>query len=108
MWVDANIHATEVAGTTVALNIAHTLLTGYGTDAQITRLLDNITYCTGSYETMEDADALVVATEWDAFRALDLGRVKSLLRTPVLVDLRNIYPREQAEAAGFAYHGVGR
>ena len=75
---------------------------------QATKVLDNITYCTGSYETMEGADALVVATEWDAFRALDLGRVKSLLRTPVLVDLRNIYPREQAEAAGFFYHGVGR
>lgn len=75
---------------------------------QATKVLDNITYCAGSYETMAGADALVVATEWDAFRALDLDRVKSLLRTPVLVDLRNIYPREQAEAAGFSYHGVGR
>lgn len=75
---------------------------------QATKVLDNITYCPGSYDTMEGADALVVATEWDVFRALDLGRVKSLLRTPVLVDLRNIYPRDQAEAAGFSYHAVGR
>ena len=44
VWIDANIHATEVAGTTVALHIAHTLLTCYGTDTQATRLLDNVTY----------------------------------------------------------------
>jgi UDPglucose 6-dehydrogenase len=57
---------------------------------------------------MEGADCLVIVTEWDAFRALDLGRVKSLLSSPVLVDLRNIYPRAMIEEAGFAYHGVGR
>ena len=57
---------------------------------------------------MKGADALVIVTEWDAFRALDLDRVKSLLATPVLVDLRNIYVREQVEALGFRYSGVGR
>jgi UDPglucose 6-dehydrogenase len=57
---------------------------------------------------MEGADGLAIVTEWDAFRALDLGRVKSLLGQPVLVDLRNIYPRADVENAGLSYHGVGR
>lgn len=70
--------------------------------------LPDITYCAGAYEAMEGADALVIVTEWDAFRALDLERAKSLLKAPILVDLRNIYPRDAAEAAGFAYTAVGR
>lgn len=70
--------------------------------------LPDITYCTGAYEAMNDADALVIVTEWDAFRALDLPRVKSLLRAPILVDLRNIYPRDMVEAEGFTYTAVGR
>ncbi|MGE4411202.1 MAG: UDP-glucose/GDP-mannose dehydrogenase family protein [Sphingobium sp.] len=71
-------------------------------------VLDNVTYCTNPYEAMEGADALAIVTEWDAFRALDLNRAKSLLTAPVLVDLRNIYPRETAEKAGFQYGAVGR
>ncbi|TNE42892.1 MAG: UDP-glucose/GDP-mannose dehydrogenase family protein [Sphingomonadales bacterium] len=71
-------------------------------------VLDNVTYCTGPYEAMDGADALAIVTEWDAFRALDLNRAKSLLTAPVLVDLRNIYPRETAEKAGFQYGAVGR
>jgi UDPglucose 6-dehydrogenase len=75
---------------------------------QAKKVLPDITYCSGAYDAMEGADCLVIVTEWDAFRALDLGRVKSLLSSPVLVDLRNIYPRAMIEEAGFAYHGVGR
>lgn len=75
---------------------------------QAKAVLDNVTYCTGAYATMEGADALVIVTEWDAFRALDLDRVKGLLSAPVLVDLRNIYPRAMIEQAGFTYHAVGR
>ncbi|MBB4640207.1 UDP-glucose dehydrogenase family protein [Rhizorhapis suberifaciens] len=71
-------------------------------------VLENVTYCNGPYEAMEGADGLAIATEWDAFRALDLTRVKSLLGQPVLVDLRNIYPRADVEKAGLTYHGVGR
>jgi len=70
--------------------------------------LPDITYCASAYEAMDGADALVIVTEWDAFRALDLGRAKALLKAPVLVDLRNIYPRDMVEAAGFAYTAVGR
>ncbi|MEG8029385.1 UDP-glucose/GDP-mannose dehydrogenase family protein [Sphingomonas aerolata] len=75
---------------------------------QAKKVIDNITYCSGPYEAMQGADVLVVVTEWDVFRALDFKRVKSLLRTPVLVDLRNIYSRDNAEAAGLEYHAVGR
>ncbi len=71
-------------------------------------VLDNVAYCANSYETMDGADALVIVTEWDAFRALDLDRVKGLLKKPILVDLRNVYPREMAEKAGFRYSAVGR
>jgi UDPglucose 6-dehydrogenase len=75
---------------------------------QAQKVLDKVTYCTGPYDAMEGADGLVICTEWDAFRALDLNRAKSLLSRPVLVDLRNIYPRDAVEKAGFEYTAVGR
>ncbi|SDA22675.1 UDP-glucose dehydrogenase [Sphingomonas sp. NFR15] len=75
---------------------------------QAKRVLSDVEYCGNAYQTMEGSDALVIVTEWDAFRALDLERVKSLLARPILVDLRNIYPRDMVEAAGFTYTGVGR
>ncbi len=71
-------------------------------------VLDQVTYCGNAYEAMEGADALVIVTEWDAFRALDLDRVKGLLSQPILVDLRNIYPRDLIEDAGFTYTAIGR
>lgn len=75
---------------------------------QARKVLDNVEYCKGSYEAMEGADGLVIVTEWDAFRALDLAKVKSLLSQPIMVDLRNIYPRDMIEDAGFEYIAVGR
>ncbi len=75
---------------------------------QAKTLLDNVTYCENAYDAMTGADGVVIVTEWDAFRALDLARVKQLLGQPVLVDLRNIYPRADVEKAGLAYHAVGR
>jgi UDPglucose 6-dehydrogenase len=72
------------------------------------KLLPAIEFCAGPYEAMQGADALVIVTEWNAFRGLDLARVKSLLKAPVVVDLRNVYnPREMA-AAGFRYSSIGR
>ncbi|WOK37468.1 UDP-glucose/GDP-mannose dehydrogenase family protein [Sphingomonas sp. C3-2] len=68
----------------------------------------DVNWCDGAYEAVEGADALVIVTEWDAYRALDLGRVKDLMKAPVMIDLRNIYPRADAEGAGFAYSAVGR
>ena len=72
------------------------------------RLLPPITYCESPYETMQGADAVVIITEWNQFRALDFARMKSLMRTPVLVDLRNIYSRSEPETAGIRYFCIGR
>jgi UDPglucose 6-dehydrogenase len=71
-------------------------------------LLPGVTFVSGPYAAAEGADALAIVTEWDEFRALDLKRIAGLLRQPVLVDLRNIYPPEEAERAGLVYVGVGR
>ncbi len=71
-------------------------------------VLADVEYCAGPYEAINGADGLAIVTEWDEFRALDLKRIKSLLRTPTLVDLRNIYPRADAESVGLDYTGVGR
>ena len=57
---------------------------------------------------MDGADAVAIVTEWNAFRALDFARMRTLLRTPVLVDLRNIYNPAEAAAAGFDYYSIGR
>ena len=71
-------------------------------------LLPNITYCDNSYDCIEGADALVIITEWDQFRALDMDRVKDLLAAPVLIDLRNIYHPQRMKGRGFTYISVGR
>ncbi|MDN3646127.1 UDP-glucose/GDP-mannose dehydrogenase family protein [Pontixanthobacter aestiaquae] len=60
------------------------------------------------YAAIEGADAIAIVTEWDAFRALDLGRVKELANAPVLIDLRNIYQPDDVRAAGFEYSSIGR
>jgi UDPglucose 6-dehydrogenase len=60
------------------------------------------------YDALEGADALVIVTEWNQFRNLDLDRVKSLLKSPLFFDLRNIYSPQDVEAKGFKYFGVGR
>ncbi len=70
--------------------------------------LPDITYCESTYDCIDGADALVIITEWDQFRALDFERVKSLMRKPVLVDLRNIYNPAHMAAHGFQYISVGR
>ena len=71
-------------------------------------MLSGITWCENAYETMEDADALVIITEWNEFRALDLGRARSLMRRPLLIDLRNIYNSAEMARAGFKYVSIGR
>jgi len=72
------------------------------------KMMDNVNFCANAYETMEGADAIVLVTEWNEFRALDLPRVKSLLRTPTVIDLRNIYKPEDMSDAGFYYVSIGR
>ncbi|SLN41495.1 UDP-glucose dehydrogenase family protein [Oceanibacterium hippocampi] len=70
--------------------------------------LDGLLYCHSAYDTMKGADALVIITEWNQFRALDLDRVKKLMKQPVMIDLRNIYKPEWMAEAGFRYVSVGR
>ncbi len=72
------------------------------------KLLPELDYCGDAYQALEGADALVLLTEWNEFRALDLARVRRLLRAPVVIDLRNIYQPDEMTAAGFVYHSIGR
>lgn len=72
------------------------------------KLLPGIVWCKDAYETLEGAACVALLTEWNEFRALDLARVRSLLREPVMVDLRNVYKPAEMAAAGFRYTSVGR
>ena len=72
------------------------------------QFFSGIEWCDDAYSTMVDADCLAIVTEWNEFRALDLERVKSLMKSPVMVDLRNIYDPDEMAAAGFLYTCVGR
>jgi UDPglucose 6-dehydrogenase len=76
--------------------------------AEAKKLLDGVDFRANAYEAMESAHAVVIITEWNEFRALDLARVKALLATPTVIDLRNIYKPEDMAAAGFYYFSIGR
>lgn len=71
-------------------------------------VLTDVEWCNDPYATMKDADALVIVTEWNEFRALDIERIKSLLNTKTIVDLRNIYKLPEMEEHGFRYVSIGR
>ena len=71
-------------------------------------MLPHVTMATGAWQAIAGADAVVLVTEWDAFRALDLKRIAREAATPLLVDLRNVYNPIEARAAGLTYVSVGR
>jgi UDPglucose 6-dehydrogenase len=75
---------------------------------QAEQVFNGIDFADNAYIAAKDADALVIVTEWDEFRALDLDKVAAAMSGKTLVDLRNVYDREDAEEAGLVYHGVGR
>jgi UDPglucose 6-dehydrogenase len=75
---------------------------------QARKVLGDLTYCEGAYQAAEGAEALVIATEWEEFRALDFDELKRRMRGAALVDLRNVYRSEEVTRHGFAYFGVGR
>ena len=75
---------------------------------QARQVLTDVTFCQNAYLCAEGASALVIVTEWDAFRALDLARIKDALSEPTVVDLRNIYPPSDMRRRGFRYFSVGR
>ncbi|HLM01328.1 MAG TPA: UDP-glucose/GDP-mannose dehydrogenase family protein [Pyrinomonadaceae bacterium] len=70
--------------------------------------LDDVEFATDEYDAIRDADALVIITEWNQFRALDMEKVKTLLKSPKIADLRNIYEPKDMRELGFDYIGVGR
>ena len=72
------------------------------------KLMPGVDWCADPYEVMEKADGLVLMTEWNIFRALDLERVHDLMRTPLIVDLRNVFDPAEVARAGFAYASIGR
>ncbi|MFL6732229.1 MAG: UDP-glucose dehydrogenase family protein [Sphingomicrobium sp.] len=75
---------------------------------QAEQVLSGIEFADDAYAAAEGADVLVIVTEWDEFRALDLDRIAASLTGKILVDLRNVYDRSEAEEAGLTYYGVGR
>jgi UDPglucose 6-dehydrogenase len=93
-----------------ALEDAGVKVRGYDPESmeQARPIMPDVALFNGPYEAAEGADAVVLVTEWDALRALDLDRLARSMRQKILVDLRNIYPPEEMEEAGFAWHGVGR
>jgi UDPglucose 6-dehydrogenase len=76
--------------------------------AEARKLVPEMIYCADPYEAMAGADAVVFLTEWNSYRALDLGRMKAALRQPIVIDLRNIYRPAEMRAAGFRYSSIGR
>jgi UDPglucose 6-dehydrogenase len=71
-------------------------------------VLPEVEYGRDPYDVAKGSDALVLVTEWNQFRRLDLQRIKTLLKTPIFIDLRNVYDPDQMERLGFNYCGVGR
>jgi UDPglucose 6-dehydrogenase len=72
------------------------------------KLLKDVAWCDSAYDAMTGADCLVVLTEWNQFRALDVRRMRQLLKRRLIVDLRNVYSPQDMAASGFEYHGIGR
>jgi len=72
------------------------------------KVLEDVKFFENPYETIRDCDALIVATEWDEFRNLDMRAVKILLKNPIIIDGRNIYDPKEMQALGFIYSGIGR
>ncbi len=75
---------------------------------QAKKVLENVTFCDTAYDCARGAHAIVIVTEWEQFRALDLKEMASIMASSVIVDLRNIYSPEEVVRNGFHYCGVGR
>ena len=93
-----------------ALEDAGVKVRGYDPEGmeQARPLMPNVELCDTPYQAASAADAVVLVTEWDVLRALDLRRLAAAMAEPVLVDLRNVYPPEEVVAAGLRWHGIGK
>jgi UDPglucose 6-dehydrogenase len=76
--------------------------------AEAAHIMPGVIMVDSAYGAATDADAVAIVTEWDAYRALDLGKLKAAMNGKALIDLRNIYRPEEAEKAGFDYVSIGR
>ena len=105
-----DIREAPAIGIVTALQAAGAKVRAYDPQAmeQARQVLTDVTFCQNAYLCAEGASALVIVTEWDAFRALDLARIKDGLSEPVIVDLRNIYSPSDMRRRGFHYFSVGR
>jgi UDPglucose 6-dehydrogenase len=92
------------------LQAAGALIVAYDPESieQAKALFSDVTYAQTAYACVEQADALVIVTEWEQFRALDMPRIKNAMRSPVIVDLRNIYRSDEIRKLGFSYSSIGR
>ena len=72
------------------------------------KIFSALTYCADEYETAQNSDALVILTEWNQFRNLNLPKIKKLLNNPILLDMRNLYEPDKVRKIGFTYIGMGR
>ena len=93
-----------------ALQAAGAKVRAYDPEAmdEAAHLLNDIEFAKNAYDAVQDADAMVIITEWDQFRALDFDRIKAALSTNIVVDLRNIYSPDDMAARGFKYTSIGR
>lgn len=93
-----------------ALQAAGAKVVAYDPEAmkEAAHLLEDITFADSAYKAVDGADAMVIITEWDQFRALDMDRIKAAMKGNVVVDLRNIYSPEDMRRRGFAYTSIGR
>ena len=72
------------------------------------KLLPKVTHCIDAYEVAIGSDALILVTDWDEFKRLDMRKMSSLMNSPILIDGRNLYDPEEITRAGFIYEGIGR
>ena len=71
-------------------------------------ILPDLKCCESAYEASKDVEALIIATEWNDFRALNLNIIKDYMKKPVIIDLRNVYNQEEVNSLGIKYYGVGK
>ena len=77
-------------------------------EAKKSSQLDGLVYCENSYDTVQDADLLILMTEWNQFRNLDWDKLKDAMKGRIMVDLRNVYPPDMVREQGLEYYSVGR
>ena len=71
-------------------------------------ILPNLDYCNSAHDVCKGSRVLIIATEWNEFKSLDLNKIKELMNNPIIFDLRNIYNEKEVKNLGIEYHGIGK